>query len=126
MRGHPEDELDIVVMPAVAEVVGEEAPAVAVVLCGEENAYAVHTLWLQFVVVAPDDAKVQWPGRGHDGDVWQGPSAVVVGQAIDGIEEELVARYRAHGIVGDACGGGLAHPGGVGQERVEATVASLG
>jgi hypothetical protein len=36
-----------------------------------------------------------------------------------------VARHRAHGIVGNARGVGLAHPGGVGEERVEAAVASL-
>lgn len=32
----------------------------------------------------------------------------------------------AHCVVGDAGGGGTAHPGGVGEEGVEAPVASLG
>ena len=125
VRSHPENELDVVVVPAVTQVVCEEAPAIPVVLGGEEDADAVQTVWVEFVVVAPDDAKVQRTGRGHDGDVREGPAAVVIRQAINGVEEELVARHRAHGVVGNARGGSLAHPGGVGQERVEAAVASL-
>jgi hypothetical protein len=125
VRGHPEDELDVVVVPAVAQVVGEEAPAVVIVLCGEEDAHAVGIFWVSLVVVAPDDAKIQRTGRGHDSDVRQRPPAVVVGQAVDGVEEELVARHGAHGVVGDACRGRLANPRGVGEERVEAAVAPL-
>jgi hypothetical protein len=34
----PEDELDVIAMPAVAQVVGEEAPRVVVVLIRKENA----------------------------------------------------------------------------------------
>jgi hypothetical protein len=37
-----------------------------------------------------------------------------------------VLRHAAHGVVGDAGGNGAAHPGRVGQERVEATLAALG
>ena len=125
VRGHPEDELDVVVVPAVTQVVCEEAPAVSVVFGGEENTDAVQTFWGELVVVAPDDAKVQRTGGGHDGDVGEGPAAVVVRQAVNGVKEELVARHRAHGIVGNARGVGLANPGGVGEERVEAAVASL-
>lgn len=78
MGGHPEDELDIVVVPAVAQVVCEKAPAVIVVLCGKEDAHAIRFLWLGLVVVAPDDTKIQRTSRGHDGDVRQRPPAVVV------------------------------------------------
>jgi len=36
-----------------------------------------------------------------------------------------MAGYGAHSIVGNARGGGAAQPSGIGEKRVEATVASL-
>lgn len=125
MRSHPEDELDVVVVPTVAQVVSEEAPAVVVVLCGKEDAKAVRAHWVGLVVVTPNDTEVQRTSRGHDGDVGQRPSTVVVRQTVDRIEEELVARHGAHCIVGDTRGSRLANPRGVGEERIKAAVASL-
>jgi hypothetical protein len=121
----PEDKLDVVAVPAVAQVVGEEAPRVVVVLVGEEDAQTVHSLRVGVGVVTPDQTEVQRPGRRHDGDVREHPSTVVVGQRVDCLEEEGVARNGAHGIIGDASRHGAAHPGGVGQERIETAIASL-
>jgi hypothetical protein len=122
----PEDNLDISSMPTASDVVGEEAPGVVVVLVGEQNTHAVVALWACIVVVAPDDAEVQGTGGSHDCDVGQGPSAVVVGEGVNGLQEERMAGYRTHGVVGDTGGQCTAHPGGVGEKRVKAAVASLG
>jgi hypothetical protein len=126
VAAQPEDDLDVRVVPAVAKVVREEAPWVVVVFIREENAHAVVALGPGVVVVAPDETKVERARRSHDSDVGQGPAAVVVGQRVDSLEEEWVARNCAHGVVGDARGESAANPGGVGEEGVEAAVASLG
>jgi hypothetical protein len=122
---HPEDELDVIVVPAVSEMVGEEAPRVIVVLVGEEDANTVGSFGAAVVVVSPDDAQEERAGGGHDGDVWQHPFAVVVGEGVNGLEEERVAGDRAHSIVGDARGRRATNPGWVGEEWVEAAIASL-
>jgi hypothetical protein len=121
----PENELDVVAVPAVAQVVGEEAPGMVVVLVWEENAQTVHALRVRVAVVSPDQAEVQRSGRSHDGNVWEHPSAVVVGQRVDGLEEERVAGNRAHGVVGNASGDSAAHPCGIGEEGVEFAIAPL-
>ena len=112
-------------MPAVAHVVGEEAPRVVIVLVWEEDAQTIQPLWIGARVVSPDQAKVERSGRRHDGNVREHPSAVVVGQRVDGLQEEGMARDGTHGIVGDTGGHCAAYPGGVGQERVETTITSL-
>lgn len=72
MLCHPEDELDIIVVPAVAEMVREEAPWVIVVFIGEENADTVGSLggWAPAIEMAPDDAEVEGSSRSHDCDIW--------------------------------------------------------
>mgnify|MGYP003624084313 CR=1 FL=1 len=121
----PEDDLDVSPVPAVPKMMCEEAPWVVVVLVREENAYTIVALRIRIVVVAPDDAEIERAGGSHYGDVWEGPSSVVVSQRVDGLQEEWVAGDRAHGIVRNTGGHGAAYPGGVGEERVEAAVASL-
>lgn len=96
---HPEDELDIVVVPAVSKVVGEEAPGMVVVLIREEDANAVIILRAGVVVMAPDDAQKKRSSGSHDGNVRQYPLAVVVRQGVDCLEEEFVAGDSAHGVV---------------------------
>ena len=125
MVAQPEDDLDVGPVPAVAQVVGEEAPCVVVVLIGEEDTQAVGAFGALVHVVAPDETEEERTGRGHDCDVWQGPTAVVVGQRIDGLEEEWVAGYCAHDIIRDTGGKGAANPSWVGEKRVEAAVATL-
>lgn len=122
---HPKDDFDVGPVPAIAQVVREEAPGVVVVLVGEEDAHTVLVEGRSGGVVSPDDAEEERAGRGHDGDVGQWPAAVVVGQRVDGLEKEGVTGDGAHGIVGDACGDGAANPSWVGKEGVEAAVASL-
>jgi hypothetical protein len=122
----PENDLDVGSVPTASDVVGEEAPRVVVVLVGKENAHTVVTLGARIVVVAPDDAEIQRTGGSHDCNVGQGPPTVVVGQGIDGLQEERMAGYRTHGVVGDTSGQCTAHPGRVGEKRVKAAVASLG
>lgn len=58
----PEYELDIVVVPAVAQVVGEEAPWVVVVLIREQDPHAIHILRFRIVVVSPDQAQEKRAG----------------------------------------------------------------
>lgn len=125
MVRQPEDDFDVGPVPAVAQVVREEAPRMVVVLLRKKDPDAVVAGGVRVVVVAPYDAEVERACRGHDCDVWEGPSAVVVGERVDGLEEEGVAGYCAHGVVGDAGGGCAADPRWVGEERVEAAVASL-
>lgn len=125
MLPHPEDQLDIIAVPAVAQMVGEETPRVVVVLVREEDADSVVALRVSVVVVSPDYAQEEGSGGGHDGDVWQNPPAIVIWEGVDSLEEEGVAGDGAHGVVGDARGCRAADPGWVCQEGVEAAVASL-
>lgn len=125
MLGEPENDLDVCPVPAVAKVVGEEGPRVVVVFFREENANTVFVDGRRVVIMAPDKRQEKWTGRCHDGDVGEGPATVVVGQRVNGLEEEGVAGNGAHGIVGDSGGDCAADPGWVGEERVEAAVASL-
>ena len=125
MSCHPEDNLDIGLVPAVSEMVGEEAPRVVVVLVGKENAHAVLLCGSSRVVMSPDDAEKERACRSHDRDIWERPAAVVVCQRVDGLEEEWVAGNRAHGVVGDTSGQSATDPGRVGKEGVEAAIASL-
>jgi hypothetical protein len=122
---HPENDLDIGPVPAIADMVGEEAPRVVVVLIGEENAHAIVARRARVVVVSPYDAKIERASGCHYGNVWERPSAVVISERVDGLEEEGMTGYSAHGIVGDTSGERAAHPGGVGEERIEAAIASL-
>lgn len=99
MLGEPEDNLDIGPVPAVSQVVSEETPRVVVVFVGKQDAYTLLSHWAGVVVVPPDKTEIQGSGRSHDGDVWQRPAAVVVGQRVNGLEEEGMAGNRAHDIV---------------------------
>lgn len=123
--GEPENDLDIGPVPAVSEVVGEEAPGVVVVFFGEQDAHAVLVDGTSVVVMSPHKTEEERSGGGHDGDVGEWPATIVVRQGVDGLEEEGVTRDRAHGIVGDTGGDGTADPGWVGKQRVETSVASL-
>lgn len=125
MTCEPENDLDIGPVPAVSEVMGEETPRVVVVLIWEEDAHTLVTYGVCVVVVAPDDTEVERTSRRHDGDVWEWPAAVVVGEGVDRLQKEGVALDRAHSIVRDAGGDGAANPGRVSQEGIEAAVASL-
>lgn len=125
MLAQPENDLDVSPVPAVAKVVGEEAPCVVVVLIREENAQTVVALGALVHVVAPDKTEVERPGGRHDRNVRQWPATVVVGQGINGLEEEWVAGDCAHNVVGDTGGNRAANPGGVSQKRIETAVATL-
>lgn len=122
----PEDDLDVGPVPAVSEVVCEEAPRVVFVLIGEHNAQAVVALWIRVAVVAPDEAEVQRSGGGHDGDVGERPATVVSGQGVNGFEEEGVVGNGPHSVVGDTGGDSATDPSRIREKRVEAAVASLG
>jgi hypothetical protein len=75
--------------------------------------------------VSPDDAEEERSGRGHDGDVWQRPAAVVVGQGVDRLQEEGVAGNGAHSVVGDTGRDGFADPRWISEKGVKAAIASL-
>lgn len=76
----PEDDLDVGPVPAVAQVMREEAPGVVVVFVRKQDTQAVGALRALVHVVAPDDTEVEGTGGCHDCDVREGPAAVVVGQ----------------------------------------------
>ena len=97
--GKPEDDLDVGPVPAVSKVVGEEAPRVVVVLFGEKNAHALVSDGAGVVVMSPHKTEEEGSGGGHDGDVWQRPATVVVGQRINSLEEEGMAGDCAHNVV---------------------------
>lgn len=121
----PENDFYISPVPTVAKVVGEEAPRVVVVLVGEKNAEPIITLGALVHVVAPDKTEVQRTGRCHNCNIWERPTAIIVGERVNCLEEKWVAGDCAHNIVGDARRDCAANPGRVGEKRVEATVASL-
>lgn len=115
-------------MPAVPTVVCEEAPRVVIVLVWKQHPYTMvaRRRRARAVIVAPDDTQEERARRAHDGDVGEQPAAVVVREGVDDLEEEGVARNSAHRVIGDTGRGRAAHPGGVGEEGVEAPVAALG
>lgn len=125
MLGEPEDNLDIGPVPAVSQVVGEETPRVVVVFVGKQDADTLLSHGASVVVVPPDETEVEGTGRSHDGNVWERPAAVVVGQRVNGLEEEGMAGNRAHDIVGNSGGKGASDPRRVGEKWIEAAVASL-
>lgn len=53
MLRHPENDLDVGPVPTVAEMMGEEAPGVIVVLVGEQDAHTVIIYGIRIVVVSP-------------------------------------------------------------------------
>ena len=77
------------------------------------------------LILLPDDTEEQRTGTVHDCYVGEFPIAVVWNQRFDDEGEEGVVGDGAHGIVGDTGGIGAANPGWVGEERVEAAVATL-
>jgi hypothetical protein len=97
--GEPEDNLDVGPVPAVSKVVGEETPRVVVVLIGEKNAHALVADGAGVVIMSPDKTEEERSSGGHDSDVWQRPATVVLGQGINGLEEEGMAGDCAHNIV---------------------------
>ena len=68
----------VLAVPAVAAVVGEEAPREPVVLILHEDADAPGLAWLVAHVLLPDDGKEQRARRVHDCDVREEPVAVVL------------------------------------------------
>lgn len=130
MVPHPENQPGVFAVPTAALVMAEKAPGMAVVLVLHENphptpARPVADILARGHVLLPDDAEEQGTGAVHDGDVGELPVLVVGLQRLNHQEEEGVGRGGAHGVVGDARGGGAAHPGGIGQQRVEPAIAPL-
>lgn len=118
MLAHPEDQPGVGPVPAVADVVGEEAPRVPVVLVLHEDADAPGLGDALMHVLLPDDGEEEGARGIHDGDVGEQPAAVVGLQQLDHAEEERVLGDRAHGVIGYPRGRGAAHPGGVREERI--------
>ena len=50
---------------------------------------------------------------------------VVLLEHLDYAQEERVLRHRAHYIVGDTSGYSAAHPRGISEQRIQATIAAL-
>jgi len=122
---YPENQVRVLSVPAVTGVVGEETPGVLVVLILHENPHAARLRRVILHVFLPDNRQEQRTSRVHDGDVWEEPVTVVLLQQLDHAQEERVLGYRAHGVVGDTGGHGAAHPRGVSEQRIQATVAAL-
>lgn len=124
-RTYPEDQLRVVPMPAVPAVLGEEARGMFRIVLGHEDAHPLLLGRTIPVILLPDDAQEQGPGRVHDGDVRQKPTAVVDRQRVDGAQEEGMVRHRSHRIVRYARRHRTSHPGRIGQKRIETAVAAL-
>ena len=77
-------------------------------------------------VLFPQHGEEERAGAVHHRDVGQAPVPVVALQVGEHELEEGVVRGGAHGVVGDSGRVGQVQPGGVGEEGVEAAVASLG
>ena len=92
---------------------------------GDAPGYLTHRAAAAAFILLPYHAEEKGPGGAHDGDVGEGPVAVVGDEGFDDEEEEGVALCGAHCVVGDAGGVCAADPGGVGEEGVEAAVATL-
>nr|POE76215.1 hypothetical protein CFP56_59694 [Quercus suber] len=129
-RAYPEDQLHVSAVPAVADMVREETPGVAVVLLGEEDADPSAVRAIAEVEpfrgpVPPDDGEEERSGARHDGDVGHDPAAVVVLQLLDDPHEEGMLGHGAHDIVADAGGDGAAEEGRVGEQGLERAVAAV-
>lgn len=125
MLSHPENQLSILAVPAVANVVGEETPRVAVVLILHEDTDPVGLAGLVEHVFFPQNRQEKRTGRVHDGDVGKQPAAVVGLQEFDNTEEEGVLRNRSHRIVGDTSRSGTTNPRRVSEKRIQAAVAAI-
>lgn len=125
MKTYPENQLSILAVPAVANVVGEETPRVAVVLVLHEDTDPVGLAGLVEHVFFPQNRQEKRTGRVHDGDVGKQPAAVVGLQEFDNTEEEGVLRNRSHRIVGDTSRSGTTNPRRVSEKRIQAAVAAL-
>lgn len=125
VAAHPEDGLGVLPVPAVPLDDVEEAPAVALVVAGHQDADALRGLAGDADVLLPDDGQEEGAGAVHDGDVGHAPVAAVGLEGLDDAQEEGVLGDGAHGVVADARGDGEAQPGGVAQERVKTAVAAI-
>lgn len=104
---------------------GEETPGELVILVLHQDAHSARFCGLGLHVLLPDDRQEEWPSRVHDGDVGKQPAAVVLLEKLDCAQEERMLRHGAHRVVGYTGGNRTAHPRGIGEERVQATVAAL-
>ena len=69
MLTHPEDQVRVLAVPAVALVVGEEAPGESVVLVLHQNAHAASIAGSGLHVLLPDHGQEQRARGVHDSDV---------------------------------------------------------
>ena len=126
MTPHPKNELRIPPMPTAPFIPHEETPPMLTVVLRHQHSQSAQLDVLAGIyILFPHDGEEQGAGRRHDGDVGQEPGTVVGLEGGGDVEEEGMVRDAAHGVVGDAGGDGAPRPGGVGEEGVEAALASL-
>lgn len=113
-------------MPAVTPVVGEKAPRELVILVLHEDAHASRLARPVAHILLPDDGQEQRTRGVHDCDIRQQPVAIILLKQLNRSQEEWVLRHGAHGIVRDTGGRRATNPRGIGQKRIQATVATLG
>ena len=122
---YPKNSICIPLVPAIYHMMREEAPRIAHVRIRKEDTHPVASFGLVGIVVPPDETEKERSGRGHDRDVRGQPIAIVLLEGVNDTEEERVARYGSHDVVGDARGFSSAYPGWVGEERIETAFAAL-
>lgn len=127
---YPENKLDVCSVPRVAQVVREEAPRVSVVLFREDDAHAATVSSVAHVSTVgrpmpPQHAQEKRTSAAHDSNVGQKPAAIVVLYLVGHEHEERMFGNSTHSVIGDTGGQSLAHPGRVGEQRFELTVASV-
>ena len=125
MKTYPENQLSILAVPAVANVVGEETPCVAVVLILHQNPDPACLVGLIKHVLLPEHREEKWTSRVHDRDVRKQPAAVVRLQQLNDAKEERMLGNRSHRIVGNTRWNSAAHPRRIREQRIQTTIATL-
>lgn len=121
---YPENQLSIVSMPAVAHVVGEEAPGESVVFVWHQNTDSVHAIRIAHVLL-PNHRQEQGACRVHYCNVRQKPMLIVGLQRFNHPQEERMLGDSAHGIVRNPSWLCSANPCWVRKKGIETSLATL-
>lgn len=73
----------------------------------------------------PYHREEEWAGGVHYCYVWHAPFTIIALKDVDCFLEEGVVGDGTHCVVGNSGGYGAAHPGRVGEERVETSVTAV-
>lgn len=98
-KTYPKDQLGILAMPAVARVMGKEAPGKPIVFVLHEDPDPASVARPPAHVLLPNYRQEEWTRRVHNRNVWQQPVSVIRLQRFDHPEKERMLGHCAHCIV---------------------------